>query len=191
MHGCHNRAVKGFAVCQGQVHIVHHEASGDGKEQTLYKGRYHQRNGDLYDGLGIGTSVDPCRLQHIGGYAHETCHIDQHHVSCVLPHGHDDQTEHGAVCGGQPGGGQGADGKGIAQSHERAVKHKFPDVTKHDAADEVGNEKTCPEEVLTFDAAGHKECQYKGHYVHQNHGDGGVDDSPAQGLPIGSVPKGR
>ena len=43
--------------------------------------------------------------------------------------------------------------------NERAVEDELPDVTKYDAADQVRNEESCPEEVLSFDAACDEVCQ--------------------------------
>ena len=77
-----------------------------------------------------------------------------------------------------------------ANSDESTVEHEFPNVTEHDAADQVRNEESCPEEVLALDAAGHKEGQDEGHHVHQDHRNGGVDHRPAQRLPVGHIRKG-
>ena len=182
MHGREHRGTERFAVGQGEVDVVHHEAPGGAQEDAGHERRAHQRDGDVPHRLARRAAVDERRLLEAGIHAHEAGDVDQHHVPRVLPDRHEDQAEDRALGRRQQRRHRGAGDAG-GDRDEGTVEDELPHVAQNDAADQVWDEEAGAEEVLAFDAAGHQEREQECHDVGDDDGDHRIDDRHPQRRP--------
>ena len=140
-------------------------------------------------GLGGVAPVDHGRLLEALVDAHEAGHVDQHHVSRVLPDRNEDQGEHRPARAAEQRVRLGPRER-FADGDEGAVEDELPYVAEDDAADQIRDEESGAEEVLPLDAAGHRVGEEEGDAVDQYHGDDRVDDGPPQRGPVHGVGEG-
>lgn len=155
---------KGSAGGQRQVLVVQLKGIGQGQEGADGNGGHHIGNGNLPQRLPAVGAINACRLQHILRYALQPCHINDHHVTDLLPaHQYDQAPE--AVFGLQYHAG--------AVFDQNTIEDHAPDVAQHNTADEVRHKEYRAEQVGAADSSGQRIGNRKGDDIdeHQrNHG---------------------
>ena len=98
------------------------------------------------------------------GYCIQTCDIDQHDITCVLPYINDDDGDEGRMGAGQHGIFHAAEDLG----HD-ITENELPDITKDDTADQVGQEVGRSEESHSLQLGGAQKRQQEGDKIDQDH----------------------
>ena len=139
VQGEHLGGVRRGATGKGEVLVEQLKAVGDGQEQADGDRRHQIGNLNLPERLPCRSAVNLGGLDVVRRNGLQTGDVDDHYVADLLPQGQDDKA---------PEASSGVKGDEVgADVGEQAVDQNLPNVTQHDAADQVGHKEDCTEDV--------------------------------------------
>ena len=179
VQGQHFTGVGGFTGGQGHVLVKQLEAVGQGEEGADGHTGHDHGDLDLEQDLAVVGTVDLGRLDQVAGHALQAGHIDDHHVTDLLP-AHQDHQAHKTSLGVQ---GQ----QRLLEVGQQAVQQDLPDVAQQDAADQVGHKVHGTEQVGALDAPGQHQRNGKGKHVDEHGAHHSKDRRKAKGMEEGGI----
>ena len=179
VQGQHFTGVGRFACGQGNVLVEQLKAVGQGQEGADGDAGHDHGQLDLEQDLAVRSTIDLGSLDQVAGHALQTGHVDDHHITDLLPAHQNDQTDEtglGIQCQ-----------QGLLQVCQHAVEQDLPDVAQQDAADQVGHEVDGTEDVGALDAAGQHNCNGKGADIDEHGGDHSERCRKAESVQEGGI----
>ena len=162
VQGQHFTGVGGFTGGQGHVLVEQLEAVGQGQEGADGHAGHDHGNLDLEQDLAVVGTVDLSGLDQVAGHALQAGHIDDHHVTDLLPAHQNDKAQEAV---------RGVQGKQrFFECAEYAVEQNLPDIAEDNAADQVGHKEGGTEDVGTADAAGKQQRNAERQHIDEHRG---------------------